>query len=85
LGVAPGEELARAALQRDLRLEPLDVVLFVLSFEESDDATFRFEDLEYAVTGGDLIAIVAGWLDQYDRNERLEDENDSFAERVGVA
>jgi hypothetical protein len=86
VGIAPTETLARSELQRDLGLEPLDVVLFVLSFQESDDTAFRFEDLEHVVTAGELVAIVASWLDEYDRNERLADEDETvFNQHVGVA
>ncbi|HTQ05474.1 MAG TPA: hypothetical protein VMI54_16540 [Polyangiaceae bacterium] len=85
LGVAADATLARAELQRDLHLEPLDVVLFVLSFEESEDITFRFEDLEHTLTAGELVDTVAGWLDEYDRNERFADAEEASFARRGAA
>jgi hypothetical protein len=83
-GALPEGSLARVELQRDLGLEPLDVVLFVLSFKESDDMAFRIEDLEHVVTAGDLVDTVAGWLEQYDRDERLADEEE-LAHHAGAA
>ena len=86
LGMPPDAAFGRSELSRDLGLEPLDVVLFVLSFEESDDETFRFEELEHATTAAELVAIVSRWLEQYDRNERLaETDEEPFDHHVGAA
>ena len=84
LGVAPGAWLGGRELHRDLGLEPLDVVLFVLDLEDSqgetEGLTFPFEQLEQARTAGELITIVASWLEQYDRGERLADADDALRE-----
>jgi hypothetical protein len=82
LGVAPGAGLGRRELHKDLGLEPLDVVLFVLDLEDSQGQTqgltFPFEQLELARTAGELIDTVAGWLEDYDRSERLADTDDEL-------
>jgi hypothetical protein len=86
LGMPPGESFARAELQRDLGLEPLDVVLFVLAFEESDGEAFRFEELEHVLTAGELVATVSGWLEHHDHEERLaEDDEAALDQRAGAA
>jgi acyl carrier protein len=85
VGAAPGEALARRELRRDLGLEPLDLVLFVLDLEESDRIAFRVEELADTVTAGDLIKTVSGWLEDHDRDERLADEQDEFSEERPTA
>jgi len=79
------ERLFHAHLQRDLGLEPLDIVLFALAFEESDDVEFRVEELEDVRTASELVTTVSQWLEQYDRNERLSEEEDAVFERPGAA
>jgi hypothetical protein len=90
LGVAPGSWLGGRELHKDLGLEPLDVVLFVLDLEdsqgESQGLTFPFEQLEQTRTAGELITTVASWLEDYDRNERLANSEEELAEaRFGTA
>jgi len=65
------DDFLRAELGRDLGLQPLDVILFVLSFSESDDPAFRWEELEHIVTAEDLITTVSGWLAEYDHGARV--------------
>jgi hypothetical protein len=83
LGVAPGAWLAARELHKDLGLEPLDLVLFVLDLEDSQGErralTFPFEQLERTRTAGELITTVASWLEDYDRSERLADSDDELA------
>jgi uncharacterized protein YciU (UPF0263 family) len=62
-GVPIDDAFARAELQRDLGLEPLDVVLFALSFEDNQGAAFHVEELEHTLTAGDLIATISQWLE----------------------
>lgn len=69
-GQRPFQELE---LRRDLGFEPLDLVLFVLAFEEAEGLVFPFEELERVVTVGDLIAHIAGWLEDYDYREQMAD------------
>ena len=74
--------LPTAELKRDLGLEPLDIVLFVLAFEDGDEVPFAFEELENAVIAAELVDVVARWLERHDREERLardEDERSGFA------
>jgi hypothetical protein len=69
-GQRPFHELE---LQRELGFEPLDLVLFVLAFEEAEGLVFPFEDLERVITVGDLIVHIASWLDDYDYAEQMAD------------
>lgn len=86
LGIGQSELFRRLELRRDLGLEPLDLVLFVLDFEETGGLAFPFEELEHATTVGALVELLTGWLEDYDREERLalEDEpEDSGAWSTG--
>lgn len=69
-GQRPFQELE---LRRDLGFEPLDLVLFVLAFEEAEGLVFPFEELERVVTVGDLITRIACWLEDYDYAEQMAD------------
>jgi hypothetical protein len=79
LHVVPDRSFDRAELQRDLGLEPLDVVLFVVSFEESEDVAFQIEELENVAS--ELINVVSHWLEQHDREERLAAEDDDLDDK----
>lgn len=82
-GMSPNELFPRLELRRDLGLQPLDIVLFVMDFEESDDMAFPFEELEQATTVGELVGLMTGWLHDYDRAERLAAEEEHFGDALG--
>lgn len=62
----------RLELRRDLGLEPLDLVLFVLEFEEAEGLSFSFELLERVTTVGELVTTVANWIRERARERLLE-------------
>jgi len=82
LGLGQDEEFFRFELRRDLGLEPLDLVLFVLNFEEAEGLSFPFEALEGASTVAELVYIMAAWLDDYDSVERIAEADDAFGENL---
>ena len=49
----------------ELALDPLDLVLVVLRLEdiERGSGEFPLARLEHAITVGELVAVVDGWLD----------------------
>ena len=53
-------------VKHDLRLEPLDLVLFVLELEEPDGPPFDFGSLDHVVDVNDLVELVSAWLRQRD-------------------
>ena len=59
-------------LKRDLGLQPLNLVLFVLELEEADGPPFDFAALDAAVDVDDLIDLVSTWLSQRDAALRQE-------------
>ena len=60
-----GLELSALALnqelRRDLRLAPLDLVLFCLELEHGYDLPFPFEALEHTHTVFELLELVSVW------------------------
>ncbi len=48
-------------LDRDLGLDPLDLVLIVLRLEELNEIEFPVADLEGIATVGDLAEVVRAW------------------------
>jgi acyl carrier protein len=68
-------------LEKDLGLEPLDLVLIVFRLEEFADAEFSISDLEGVVTVGDFEAVVREWM-----REAPTDDSDEVprAKRNGV-
>ena len=84
LGLGKQDPLPSLELRRDLGFEPLDLVLFVLAFEEAEGLVFPFESLEEVTRVGELVDIVAAWLDDYDRRERLADQDDLFGKESGT-
>lgn len=78
LGLGHSELFSRLRLGHDLGLQPLDLVLFVMSFEESDSLDFPFAELEQVGTVGELVQLVSTWLEELDRCERLAADDDLF-------
>jgi acyl carrier protein len=72
LQLSSEELFPRLELRRDLGLEPLDVVTFVLSLEEDDELAFPVEELEHVVTVGELTRLIADWLEERKRSDRRE-------------
>ena len=62
LDLKPTDIDTNAELEKDLGLEPLDLVLIVFRLEEFADAEFSISDLEGVVTVGDFEALVSEWL-----------------------
>ncbi len=54
-------------LKRDLGLEPLELVLFVLELEEPDGPPFDFASLDHVAYVSDLIDLLSDWLRARDR------------------
>ena len=71
----------RLELRRDLGLEPLHLVLFLLALEESDQFVFPFEELQYVSTVDELVQLVSAWLDDCDRSEQVAAEEESYETR----
>ena len=67
----PSQLFTGLELRRDLRLEPLDVVLFALDLETGRELPFPFEALDGARTVADLLGLVSGWLDAEAREARF--------------
>jgi len=68
-------------LEKDLGLEPLDLVLIVFRLEEFAEAEFSIADLEGVVTVGDFEAVVGEWM----RDAPVDDaDDDPRATRNGV-
>jgi len=65
LGILPEEIHEHQALERDLGLDPLDLVLVVLRLEElnAEDTTIEFPvaNLEGLLTVNDLTDVVRAW------------------------
>jgi acyl carrier protein len=79
LDVSPTAVDAKAELERDLGLEPLDLVLIVFRLEEFADTQFSIADLEGVVTVADFEAVVDEWL----REAPLDDAVDEARARRG--
>jgi acyl carrier protein len=60
-------------VKRDLGLEPLDLVLFVLELEEADGPPFEFASLDGVVYVQDLITLLSDWFAARDALLREED------------
>ena len=84
LGARSRQPFLELQLRRDLGFEPLDLVLFVLGFEEAEGLVFPFEELERVATVGQLIDAIGSWLEDYDERERLADEDDAFGKQSGT-
>jgi acyl carrier protein len=81
LDLNPAEIDATAHLERDLGLEPLDLVLVVFRLEEFADAEFSISDLEGVVTVADFETLVCEWL----RDAPVDDvDEDARTERAHV-
>jgi hypothetical protein len=61
-GVDAHARFRELLVKRDLGLEPLDLVLFVLELEEPDGPPFDFASLDHVVYVGDLLDLVSDWL-----------------------
>lgn len=83
LGLGQNELFPRLRLGRDLGLQPLDLVLFVMGFEESDGLDFPFDELEQVATVGELVLLVSDWLEGFDRSERLAADEELFGLQHG--
>ena len=59
-------------LKRDLGLQPLNLVMFVLELEEADGPPFDFAALDSVVVVDDLLCVVDNWLSQRDAALRQE-------------
>ena len=66
----PSQLFKGLELHRDLQLEPLDVVLFALDLETGRELPFPFEALDRTKTVGELLGLVASWLDADARETR---------------
>ena len=66
LGIDAHARFGELQVKRDLGLEPLDLVLFVLELEEPDGPPFDFGSLDHVVYVNDLIDLVSAWLRQRD-------------------
>lgn len=75
VGIPEQRLLPGLLLKRDLSLEPLDLVVFVIAFQELDDLDFPFEALEQAKLVSDLVELVAAKLEQLDRAETWVDDD----------
>jgi acyl carrier protein len=84
LGGREREPFFQLQLRRDLGFEPLDLVLFVLAFEEPEGLIFPFEQLEQVTVVGELIDAISAWLEDYDERERLADQDDFFGKESGT-
>ncbi|WP_146647644.1 acyl carrier protein [Labilithrix luteola] len=81
IGWAPAEIGRERRLDRDLGLDPLDLVLLALRLEDREGAEFPVAELAGIRTVGDLVAVVHTWffaLDQQpavarERSARLTD------------
>ncbi len=58
LQVEPNAIDARKTLQKDLELDPLDLVLIALRIEELEQIEFPIAHLEHVRTVGDIVTIV---------------------------
>jgi hypothetical protein len=56
------ERFRELRLKEDLGLEPLDLVLFVLDLEHTNDPPFDYAALDGATTVGELVTLVAAWF-----------------------
>lgn len=61
-GMKPTPHFVELDLRRDLRLEPLDLVLFALDLEQGVKSPFPFEALHHVKTVSDLLLVVTQWL-----------------------
>ena len=82
LDLKPTDIDTNAELERDLGLEPLDLVLIVFRLEEFADAEFSISDLEGVVTVGDLEALVREWLREAPFDDADDDVQEETTERV---
>jgi acyl carrier protein len=82
LDTNPSEIEPAADLQKDLGLEPLDLVLIVFRLEEFADAEFSISDLEGVVTVRDFEALVREWLQRAPIDD-ADDESRARPERAG--
>jgi acyl carrier protein len=73
LDLKPAEIDTDADLQKDLGLEPLDLVLIAFRLEEFADAEFSISDLEGVVTVGDFEAVVREWVRET-KNDDVDEE-----------
>src|SRR5262245_57004149 len=81
LDLKPTDIDPNAELERDLGLEPLDLVLVVFRLEEFADVEFSISDLEGVVTVRDFEAVVAEWF----RETSIDDgDEEPRPERPGV-
>lgn len=83
LRIAEPPAFLQRELSRDLGLLPLDLVLFVLSFEPADDLSFPFEELERPNTVGELVELVADWLTAREHATRRIDDDDQLGKESG--
>jgi acyl carrier protein len=72
LDLKPTDIDTNAELERDLGLEPLDLVLVVFRLEEFADAEFSISDLDGVKTVGDFEQLVCEWL----RDASPDDDTD---------
>jgi acyl carrier protein len=70
LDVEPDAIAEDAALEAELGLDPLDLVLVVLRLEEIEEIEFPVADLEHIRTVGDLVELVRAWSNPLSRSER---------------
>ena len=61
LDASPAQVELHHRLDRDLGLDPLDLVLVVLRLEEIENAEFPVGDLEHVATVEDLVDVVRQW------------------------
>ena len=77
-GMKPTADFGALDLHGDLRLEPLDLVLFALELEQNADSPFPFEALDHVKTVSDLLLVVTKWLADEARAE-IDDRGTSAA------
>jgi acyl carrier protein len=73
LDLKPTDIDTNAELEKDLGLEPLDLVLIVFRLEEFAEAEFSISDLEGVLTVGDFEALVSEWLREAPTDDSDED------------
>ena len=79
LGITQGLGFRELRLKRDLGLEPLDLVLFVLELEDPEQQPFDYAELDGLDTVGQMVDLVGHWLGSA---ERASDSNAAFVDWV---
>lgn len=67
-GLMPAPPFGQLDLRRDLRLEPLDLVLFGLDLERNAESPFPFEAFDHVKTVSELLLVVERWLADGERH-----------------